>query len=144
MPGLGTTLESGAIGEGFSDYLAEEVSHWVAPTRDEACVGDWDSTSYTVGDAVHCLRRLDGTKVYPRDLAGEVHADGEIWSRALWDIRNALGTTTADRIIVLSQFGFAPDTTMRAAAAQTIRTAAGFGSSAQKAVKAAFAARGLA
>ena len=26
---------------------------------------------------------------------GEVHADGEIWSRALWDIRTALGDTTA-------------------------------------------------
>jgi hypothetical protein len=105
-------------------------------------VADWDSVSYTA--PVHCLRRLDASKHYPEDLRGEVHADGEIWSRALWDIRGALGATTADKIVVLAQFGFASDTTMRAAAAQTIRTAAAFGTTAQKAVRAAFAARGLA
>jgi hypothetical protein len=144
VPGFGTSEEAGAIGEGFSDYLAEEVSAAFAPTPDEACIADWDSTSYTVGDAVHCLRRLDGTKVYPGDLDGEVHDDGEIWSRALWDIRNALGARTADQIIVLAQFGFAPDTSMRAAAAKTIATAGSFGAGAQRAVRRAFAARGLA
>ena len=143
VPGFGTSEEAGAIGEGFSDYLAEEVSAAFAPTPDEACVADWDSTSYTPGP-VHCLRRLDGTKVYPRDLDGEVHDDGEIWSRALWDIRNALGARTADQIIVLAQFGFSRDTSMPAAAARTIATAGSFGRTAQRAVRAAFAARGLA
>jgi hypothetical protein len=145
IPGFGPkgAEEAGAIGEGFSDYLAEEVSAAFAPTADEACIADWDSTSYTPGP-VHCLRRLDGTKMYPGDLDGEVHDDGEIWSRALWDIRNALGARTADQIIVLSQFGFAPDTSMPAAAARTIATAGSFGRSAQRAVRAAFAARGLA
>jgi zinc metalloprotease ZmpB len=73
-----------------------------------------------------------------------VHADGAIWSRALWDIRNALGPKLADTIIIRAQFGFAPDKTMRAAAAQTIRTAGLYGGAAQNAVRAAFAARGLA
>ena len=94
---LGTNLESGSIGEGFSDYLAVVVTSWTTgtPTRTpEACVADWDSVSYA-RSAPHCLRRLDGTKVYPQDVAGEVHADGEIWSRALWDIRSALGDKTA-------------------------------------------------
>ena len=50
---------------------------------DEPCVADWDSTSYTPGP-VHCLRRLDSTKHYPEDVEGEVHADGEMWSGALW------------------------------------------------------------
>ena len=90
----------------------------------------------------HCLRRVDGTKHYPEDLVGEVHADGEIWSRALWDIRNALGAKKADTIIIDAQFGFAADTSMRAAAAQTIATARRFGAAAQ--VRAAFQARGLA
>ena len=71
----------------------------------------------------HCLRRLDGTKVYPADVIGEVHADGEIWSRALWDIRRALGDTRASTAIVEAQFGFAPDTTFRAAALATVATA---------------------
>jgi hypothetical protein len=144
-PGFGTTADSGAIGEGFSDYLAVTVSAAVAPTPDPACVADWDSTSYTT-TVPHCLRRVDGTKHYPEDLAQprEVHADGEIWSRALWDIRQALGARLADTIIIRAQFGFAADTTMRAAAAQTIATAALYGRSARNAVTAAFAARGLA
>jgi hypothetical protein len=143
VPGFGTTLESGAIGEAFGDYLAVTVSAANAPTADEACVADWDSTSYTI-DVPHCLRRVDTNKHYPEDLAGEVHADGEIWSRALWDIRNALGPRTADTIIIRAQFGFTPSISMKAAAAQTIKTAGLYGTQAQKAVQAAFAARGLA
>jgi zinc metalloprotease ZmpB len=73
-----------------------------------------------------------------------VHADGEIWSRALWDIRNALGARLADTIIIRAQFGFTPGISMPAAAARTISTAGLYGAKAQKAVRAAFAARGLA
>jgi zinc metalloprotease ZmpB len=143
VPGFGTTLESGAIGEGFGDYLAVTVSAHEAPTADEPCVADWDSTSYT-STVPHCLRRVDGDKHYPEDLEGEVHADGEIWSRALWDIRTALGPKLADTIIIRAQFGFAVDTTMHAAAAATIATAGMYGTPAKNAVTAAFAARGLA
>jgi zinc metalloprotease ZmpB len=144
VPGFGSTEEAGSIGEAFSDYLAVEVSNWVHPTKDEPCVADWDSTSYTPGP-VHCLRRVDGTKVYPQDLIGEVHADGEIWSSALWSIRQSLGTVKADTLIIDAQFGFAPDTTMRAAAATTIATAKSlYGNSAAKAATDAFRARGLA
>ena len=90
MPGFGSGSDAGAIGEAFGDYLAVTVSEHFAPTADEPCVADWDSTSYT-STVPHCLRRVDGNKHYPEDLVGEVHADGEIWSRALWDIHKALG-----------------------------------------------------
>jgi len=145
VAGFGTTADAGAIGEGFSDYLAVSVSAAVAPTPDPACVADWDSTSYTV-TVPHCLRRVDGAKRYPVDLETprEVHADGEIWSRALWDIRSALGARQADTIIIRAQFGFTPGISMPAAAAQTIATAGLYGRTAQRAVTAAFAARGLA
>jgi hypothetical protein len=145
VPGFGTTADSAAIGEGFSDYLAVTVSAAAAPTPDPACVADWDSTSYT-STVPHCLRRVDGTKRYPEDLASprEVHADGEIWSRALWDIRQALGAPLADTIVIRAQFDFTRDVSMRTAAARTIATAALYGRPAQKAVAAAFAARGLA
>jgi Fungalysin metallopeptidase (M36) len=143
VSGFGSTLESGAIGEGFGDYLAVTVSAHEAPTSDEPCVADWDSISYT-STVPHCLRRVDGDKHYPEDLEDEVHADGEIWSRALWDIRTALGPKLADTIIIRAQFGFAADTTMRAAAAATIATAGMYGTPAKNAVTAAFAARGLA
>jgi zinc metalloprotease ZmpB len=126
VTGFGTSLEAGSIGEGFSDYFAVAVTDWASgvPTRTpEACVADWDSTSYT-RETPHCLRRLDGTKTYPADVVGEVHADGEIWSAALYDIRRRLADPhRADRIIVDAQFAFAPDTTFRAAAAATVAAA---------------------
>jgi zinc metalloprotease ZmpB len=143
VPGFGSTPEAGAIGEGFGDYLAVTVSAHEAPTADEPCVADWDSVSYT-STVPHCLRRVDGDKHYPEDLEDEVHADGEIWSRALWDIRTVLGPKLADTIIIRAQFGFAANTTMRAAAAATIATAGLYGTPAKRAVTAAFAARGLA
>jgi zinc metalloprotease ZmpB len=143
VPGFGSTPDAGAIGEAFGDYLAVTVSERFAPTADEPCVADWDSTSYT-STVPHCLRRVDGNKHYPEDLEGEVHADGEIWSRALWDIHQALGARQADTIIIEAQFGFTPDISMPDAATVTIRTAAGlYGTRAQNAVRAAFAARRL-
>jgi hypothetical protein len=143
VPGFGSTPDAGAIGEAFGDYLAVTVSEHFAPTPDEPCVADWDSTSYT-STVPHCLRRVDGNKHYREDLVGEVHADGEIWSRALWDIHKALGARLADTIIIRAQFRFTPDISMPDAARATIATAGLYGTSAQRAVQAAFAARGLA
>jgi Fungalysin metallopeptidase (M36) len=143
VPGFGTTLESGSIGEGFSDYLAVAVTSWAAgvPTRtDGACVADWDSVPYTSGP-VHCLRRIDSDKVYPQDVVGEVHADGEIWSAALYDIHRALGATEAAQVIIGAQFSFRPDTTFAAAARATVDYARGYGAAGP--VRAAFRAHGL-
>ncbi len=146
VPGFGTNLQSGSIGEGFSDYLAVAVSEWAAGSGalgDPACVADWDSTSYT-RTTPHCLRRLDGTKVYPQDAVGEVHADGEIWSSALWAIRGALGDTRASRVIIDAQFGFAADTSFAAAVRTTVDTAQRlYGAGVARAVRQAFAERGL-
>ncbi|GAA4586914.1 hypothetical protein GCM10023107_04220 [Actinoplanes octamycinicus] len=146
VPGFGTTLESGSIGEGFSDYLAVAVTSWATgrPTRTpEACVADWDAVAYT-GTAPHCLRRLDGAKVYPADVAGEVHADGEIWSAALWDIRTALGDRTATTLIVDAQFGFAPDTSFHDAALATVAAADRLhGPAVAATTRAAFTRRGI-
>jgi zinc metalloprotease ZmpB len=134
--------EAGAISEGFGDYWAADVSDIVAPTADPACVADWDSTSYT-SDVPHCLRRVDTNLQYPADLDGEVHDDGQIWSRALWDIRGALGHTVADTIILEAQFDF-PGTTMTDLAQRTVAAAQSlYGSSAAKAVQSAFEARGI-
>ncbi|MEV4253286.1 M4 family metallopeptidase [Spirillospora sp. NPDC049652] len=146
VPGFGASEEAGAIGEAWGDYLGVEVGlaadaryGWPRLTP-EPCVADWDSTGYT-STVPHCLRRLDTGKVYG-DKVGEVHADGEIWSNALWDIRKALGARVADRIIVNAQFSFAPDTGFSAAAKTTVATARSmYGDKAAEAVRQAFAAR---
>jgi hypothetical protein len=143
VPGFGSTLEAGSIGEAFGDYLAVEVSS--AVTRDtsfeQPCVADWDSTSYT-STVPHCLRRVDGTKHYPEDLENEVHADGELWSAALWRARGLIrNPALTDRVIIAAQFGFKPDTTFRAAAEQTIATAQRYGVASQ--FRQAFTERGF-
>jgi len=146
VPGFGTNNESGAIGEAFGDYLAVVVTSWKAGTptlTPEPCVADWDSVSYT-STVPHCLRRLDGTKHYPEDIKNEVHRDGEIWSRALWDIRNALGDTKASTIIIEAQFRFAVDTSFADAANATVATAQQlYGNAAANVVRSAFQARGI-
>ncbi|MFF1557698.1 hypothetical protein [Streptomyces sp. NPDC058279] len=146
VPGFDASPEAGVIGEAFGDHLAVEVAAhaddvYGRPRRtDLACVADWGSTGYST--APHCLRRIDGSTVYA-DRAGEVHADGEIWSRALFDIRGALGARTADRIIVNAWFGFRADTDFAdAARTTTISTAQRmYGKTAADAVRAGFATR---
>ncbi|WP_309571880.1 M4 family metallopeptidase, partial [Deinococcus sp.] len=149
VPGFGTSLEAGSIGEAFGDYLALTVSDAVArangaPVKTPLpCLMDWDSVSYT-STVPHCIRRTDTNKHYPESVVGEVHADGEIWSRALWDIRVALGARTADRIIINAQFRFAPDTSFAAAAQATVNAAqAMYGTKAAATVKKVFVDRGI-
>ncbi len=123
VAGFGVGEEAGAIGEGFGDYWAVTVGLVVAgpPAAPAACVADWDSVSYT-STTPHCLRRVDTNLKYG-DLNGLVHHDGQVWSRALWDIRNALGPSTADTIILQAQFAFAADTSMEDAALATVAAA---------------------
>jgi hypothetical protein len=142
-----STEEAGAISEGFGDYWAVTVTEVVGkrlgvPSPDPACVADWDSTSYTSSEP-HCLRRLDEGKKYPGDLVGEVHADGEIWSQALWTIRNDVGNEKADTAILEGQFGF-DGGTMPALAADIVAAAKSlYGQPTADAVTAAFHARGI-
>ena len=115
----------------------------VTPTADPACVADWDSVSCTSTEP-HCLRRVDTDLHYPGDLNERVHHDGQIWSRALWDLRNKLGNVKADTIILEAQFAFAPDTSMPAAAEATVAAAQRlYGKQAAKIVRGVFEARGI-
>jgi zinc metalloprotease ZmpB len=140
--------QAGAISEGFADYWAVTVADVVSralgvPEREPLpCVADWDSTSYT-STVPHCLRRVDTNLHYPVDLNGEVHHDGQIWSRALWDIRQALGHVKADTIILQGSFDF-PGTSMPDLANRTVEAAQQlYGTAAANAVHKAFADRGI-
>ena len=143
VAGFGVGPEAGGIGEGFGDYWAVTVADVIAPTADTPCVADWDSVSYT-STVPHCLRRVDTDAHYPQDLSDKVHSNGLIWSRALWDIRLALGHLAADTLILQAQFAFAPDTSMPAAATATVAAAQSlYGSGVANTVHAAFVARGI-
>ena len=128
---------------GFGDYWAFTMSEPVSGGFDPACIADWDSVSYTVGDPVHCLRRVD-LDLTVDDQTGEIHHDGQIWSRALYDIHNALGRQTADRIILQAQFAFGVDPSFAEAAQATVdaaRSIAGQGAAVK--VRKAFQERGI-
>ena len=121
VPGFGVTHDSNSIGEGFGDYWAFTMSVPVSGGFDEACIADWDSVSYT-SDVPHCLRRVD-LDLTVDDQTGRIHHDGQIWSRALYDIHNALGRETADTIILQAQFDFGVDPSFAEAAQATVDAA---------------------
>jgi Fungalysin metallopeptidase (M36) len=152
VPGYGSSLDAGSIGEAFGDYLAVTVGLDAAhdhgwPVRaEQACPMDWDATSYTA--APHCIRRFD-RNLTVATRKGEVHYDGQIWSQALWEVRKGyqalgLGTQAWDTTLIDAQFGFAPDTSFSAAAKATYDKArARDGAAAAALVKDRFGARGI-
>ncbi|HEX6341930.1 M4 family metallopeptidase [Umezawaea sp.] len=145
VPGFGLSVDGGAIGEGFGDWWAVIMSvplHEDSAAAPHACVGDWDAVSYTE-EAPHCLRRTD-TDLTIADRRGEAHFDGQIWSRALFDVYRALGRDESARVVLEAQFSYSPDTTFAQAAETTAATAGAlYGAQAEAEVRAAFTARGI-
>ncbi|MEE8417257.1 MAG: M36 family metallopeptidase, partial [candidate division Zixibacteria bacterium] len=105
VPGWGQTHEGGSMGEGFGDYISVAFAHPVFNDWDEAQVFDWD-----LGPVEHFWpgRRVDENKHYPEDMTGSVHADGEIWSRCLWDMQNSIAYDTAAQLVLESHFYLTP------------------------------------
>jgi cysteine-rich repeat protein len=77
VPGVGAF--DGALSEGAADYLAATI------TNDSGMGRGFFLSSQP-------LRELDPPqdKVWPDDVIGQVHTDGEIIAGALWDLRKAL------------------------------------------------------
>ena len=124
----------------MSDVVAQQLG---VPERSRCRASPTGTRRRTRRRVPHCLRRIDTNLHYPEDLNGEVHHDGQIWSRALWDIRQGLGNVKADTIILTGSMDF-PGTTMTALASSTVAAAQKlYGAKAAKTVQAAFAARGI-
>lgn len=113
VPGLGTSHEASSMGEGFGDILGAVYFAPLVPFH-AAVVGDRARPPEGV-------RRVDTDLRYPEDLAGEPHADGQIWSGALWDLYRQLGgegetdeawlraRDTLLRLVIQSHFFLNPD-----------------------------------
>lgn len=125
-PGFGTGNEAGSMGEGFGDYWGGSVGAQTSAGFQDTCVMDWDATSYSSANPP-CLRRLDTSKHYPQSVVGEVHADGEIWSGALWQIRGAIGATKADKVILQHHFLINSNATFNQAANALVTAAINLG-----------------
>ena len=75
-------MQNGGLNEGYADIWA--LSLTISPILG---IGFYDN------DPTGFVRRYDqDRKVYPQDLVGEVHADGEIIAGAFWDLYLNLGS----------------------------------------------------
>jgi hypothetical protein len=101
--GLGGT-QSGAMGEGWSDY-------WAITINNNGIVGEYVTQNTTRGirRAAYTVPAAAVHDSYADVGAGgfEVHNDGEVWAATLWDLRTQLGATISDRL-VLNGMKFTP------------------------------------
>ena len=121
VPGYGSSSQAGAIGEAFADMLAVFTPTGDDDLLDRACVGPWDALSYS-DDTPPCLRRTDGDKHYPEHWENETHADGEIWTGAMWELPAATGLSRNQvlQLLVEALFLFDPDVSFAESAAAII------------------------
>jgi len=76
----GSFFQNGAIGEGYADF-------WAISASNNPLLGAGFNT-----DNLEPIRRYDiDPKVYPTDLVGQVHSDGEIIMGAWWDTHLLMG-----------------------------------------------------
>lgn len=86
----GASFDNGAMGEGYSDT-------WASGILKTGIIG------LGVNSATSSIRDYTGApKVYPVDIVGEVHADGEIIAGAWWDVSINFGTTMINPIDSMS------------------------------------------
>jgi hypothetical protein len=97
--------ETRAMAEGFADYWAAASGYDTSVARGfpPEFVAEWDAKGYASGPQRY-LRIVNSSKTYPVDMVDSVHADGEIWSAALWDIFLELGRGVTDGIALYSHF----------------------------------------
>ena len=95
----GSGMWNGGLNEGYADV-------WAITLTESPVLGfGWD-----LQDPNICVRRYDqNKKVYPQDLVGEVHADGEIIAGAFWDTYLNLGSMPQMIDLFKYTFDAAPD-----------------------------------
>ena len=97
--------EGGAIHEGFSDFLAASFFSAVSDGFSDSIVFEWAGSD----DPEVATRSVNSNKRYPQDIVGQPHADGQIWSAALWEIFEVLGRDASIRLVIESHFFLSPD-----------------------------------
>lgn len=96
--------QSGAMGEGWSDY-------WAITINGDGAVGEYVMNN-TIGirRAAYAVPANPVHDSYADVGAGgfQVHRDGEVWAVTLWDLRTQLGAAVTDNI-VLNGMKFTPN-----------------------------------
>lgn len=119
-PNFGQSHEAAAIGEGFGDYFAASFFASRKPDNYQHCVMTWDGLLIGLQQRFNppCLRFVTNKLTYTnfRAITDYEHENGQIWAATLWQIREAVGQTMADRIILESHFQLDGFTTFTRAA----------------------------
>ena len=78
-----------ALNEGSADYFSSSF-------LDDPVMAEYAAKIFNSRNSF--LRRTDNNNRWPYNVVGESHADGNIWSGALWDVRARLGADVTDEI----------------------------------------------
>jgi Zn-dependent metalloprotease len=95
--------QSGAMGEGWSDY-------WAITINNDGAVGEYVTNNPAgIRRAAYSVPAAAVHNSYADVGVGgfSVHNDGEVWAATLWDLRTQLGATVTDRL-VLNGMKFTP------------------------------------
>lgn len=102
--------ERAALDEAFGDYQAASYSRSINPFHWHQ-IFTWDGHNpFWSG------RFANTTKIYPQDITGSIHDDGEIWSSVMMEIWGLIGKTTTDKLHYESLYGWSDNMTMPDAA----------------------------
>lgn len=95
--------QSGAMGEGWSDY-------WAITINGDGAVGEYVMNNTAgIRRAAYTIPANTVHDSYADVCVGgcQVHRDGEVWAATLWDLRNTLGASTTN-LLVLNGMKFTP------------------------------------
>jgi Zn-dependent metalloprotease len=95
--------QSGAMGEGWSDY-------WAITLNGDGAVGEYVMNNTAgIRRAAYTVPASTVHDSYADVCAGgcQVHRDGEVWAATLWDLRQTLGAATTN-LLVLNGMKFTP------------------------------------
>lgn len=137
----------GALNEAYADYFA-------ATQTGEPLIGGYALNDLAAADfcgttdeeepTENYARDLTAARRCPDDLVAEVHVDSEVFSAALWEIREQFGKYEADNIIMYAVTQLVQTSDFDSAAATTIQAALEvYGEGARDKVQAIFAERNL-
>ncbi len=94
-------IQSGAMGEGWSDY-------WAITINNDGAVGEYVTNNPNgIRRAAYSVPAAAVHDSYADLQSSSVHNDGEVWAATLWDLRTQLGAATTDRL-VLNGMKFTP------------------------------------
>lgn len=84
----GIHSDPGSLNEGWSDYFS-------AAFTNRSTIGGYAAVKDAYGEA--SLRNIKNNLSCPENVIGEIHNDGQVWSGALWEIREAVAAKMGDK-----------------------------------------------